>query len=152
MIKFPTHSPFTPEQHSQLSGAIASLDAQQVAWLGGFLSGIHREDVTAQPVTDRALTVLYGTESGNSEELAEKVFKEAKKKGFKSKIANMSETNPTELAGTERLLVIVSTWGDGDPPEAAEEFYKELMEKEVSLAGVEFSVCALGDTSWFGKT
>jgi len=146
MITFPAQSPLTSEQQNQLSGAIAAMNSEQIAWLGGFLSGL--QSGVSTPVADKKLTVLYGTESGNSEELAEQVFKAAKKKGFKSQIANMSETTPAALADAGTLLVIVSTWGDGDPPEAAEEFYKELMEKEVSLAGVEFSVCALGDTSY----
>ena len=149
MIKFPTHSPLTPEQQSLLSGATASLDAQQLSWLGGFFSGLYGGSaVSAQPAAARKLTVLYGTESGNSEELAEQVLKTAKKKGFKAQVTNMSEISPASLAKAERLLVVVSTWGDGDPPEAAEDFYAELMEKEVSLEGVEFSVCALGDTSY----
>ncbi|BDS05043.1 sulfite reductase [NADPH] flavoprotein alpha-component [Oceaniferula spumae] len=155
MIKFPAHSPLSPEQQNQLSGLLSSLNPPQVAWLGGFLSGLHADTAgAAQPASERKLTVLFGTESGNSEGLADQVYKTAKKKGFKAKIVNMSETTPAELADAGTLLVVVSTWGDGDPPEAAEDFYKDLMEKEVSLAGVDFSVCALGDTSYdqFCKT
>lgn len=147
MINFPAHSPLSPEQQSQLSGVVSSFNPQQIAWLGGFLSGLHSNTVAA-PVADRKLTVLYGTESGNSEELAEQIFKAAKKKGFKSNIVNMSETTPEALADAGTLLVVVSTWGDGDPPEAAEEFHKAFMASEVSLSGVDFSVCALGDTSY----
>ncbi len=149
MIKFPPHSPLSSEQQSQLSVAVSSMDSQQLAWLGGFLSGLQSDaSGGAEPIADRKLTVLYGTESGNSEELAEQVLKAGKKKGFKSQILNMSETTPAALADAGTLLVIVSTWGDGDPPEAAEEFYKAFMEAEISLAGVDFSVCALGDTSY----
>ena len=149
MIKFPAHSPLSLEQQNQLSEAVSSMNPQQLAWLGGFLSGLQSDAAVAEPViADRKLTVLYGTESGNSEELAEQVFKTAKKKGFKGQVLNMSETTPAALIGTGTLLVIVSTWGDGEPPEAAEEFYKEFMATEVSLDGLEFSVCALGDTSY----
>ena len=112
MIKFPSHSPLTLEQQNQLSGVVSSLNPQQTAWLGGFLSGL-QSDVSggAQPTASKKLTVLYGTESGNSEELAEQVFKVAKKKGFKAQIANMSETTPAALADAGTLLVVVSTWG-----------------------------------------
>ncbi|HCC19919.1 MAG TPA: sulfite reductase subunit alpha, partial [Verrucomicrobiales bacterium] len=41
-----------------------------------------------------------------------------------------------------------STWGEGEPPETAETFYNELMSTDLSLAGLEFAVCALGDTSY----
>lgn len=153
MINFPAHSPLDASQQSQLSGLLGSMNPTQLAWLGGYLSALQPGSSMA-PAADRKLTVLYGTESGNSEELAEQVYKTAKKKGFKSSIVNMSEITPAKLADAGTLLVIVSTWGDGDPPEAAEEFCKELMEKELSLAGVDFSVCALGDTSYdqFCKT
>jgi len=155
MIKFPTNAPLDDAQKSQLGLALSTLNPQQTAWVSGFLAGSQGVASAASVVaSDRKLTVLYGTESGNCEELADKVSKTAKKKGFKTSMVNMSETSPAELADAGTLLVIVSTWGEGDPPEAAEEFCKELMEKEVSLAGVDFSVCALGDTSYdqFCKT
>ena len=155
MIKFPTHAPLDDAQKSQLGLALSTLNPQQTAWVSGFLAGSQGVASAASVVaSDRKLTVLYGTESGNCEELAEKVSKAGKQKGFKASMVNMSETSPAKLADAGTLLVIVSTWGDGDPPEAAEQFCKELMEKEVSLAGVDFSVCALGDTSYdqFCKT
>lgn len=151
MIEFPAHTPLDPGQQSQLSGVLATMNPPQLAWLGGYLSALPSAAPAAAP---RKLTVLYGTESGNSEQLAEQVYKTAKKKGFKAGIVNMSETTPDKLADAGVLLVVVSTWGEGDPPEAAEGFYNELMGKDVSLAGVEFAVCALGDTSYdqFCKT
>jgi sulfite reductase (NADPH) flavoprotein alpha-component len=60
----------------------------------------------------------------------------------------MSEIFTADLAKASNLLVIVSTWGDGEPPETAVSFYKEFMAADLSLAGVKFSVCALGDTSY----
>jgi len=146
MINFPAHSPLDPAQQSQLSGLIGSMNPQQVAWLGGYLSALQTGG--SAPAAERKLTVLYGTESGNSEELADKLYKTGKKKGFKTQILNMSEIKPTDLSDSGTLLVVVSTWGDGDPPESAEDFHEALMKKDVSLAGVEFSVCALGDTSY----
>ena len=61
---------------------------------------------------------------------------------------NMSEISPADLAKSPNLLVIVSTWGDGEPPETAVAFYKEFMGTEVSLSDVRYSVCALGDTAY----
>lgn len=102
----------------------------------------------AAPVSAGKLTVLYGTESGNSEELADRTVKAAKKKGFKAVMKNMSDIAPADLAKSENLLVIVSTWGDGEAPETAVSFHKAFMEDDVKLAGVKFSVCGLGDTSY----
>lgn len=152
MIKFPDHAPLDDAQKNQLTALLGAMDAGQTAWLSGFLAG-YQGDPAASAATPgaasaRKVTVLYGTESGNSEELADQVFKAAKQKGFKSSLVNMSEAKLSDLKEAGTLLVVVSTWGEGDPPEAAEEFYQQLMEGGVSLEGVEFSVCALGDTSY----
>ena len=61
---------------------------------------------------------------------------------------NMSEIAPADLEKSENLLVIVSTWGDGEAPETAVSFHKEFMEADLKLEGVKFSVCGLGDTSY----
>lgn len=151
MIVFPPHTPLDKTQKLQFGNLLDSLNSQQIAWVSGFLAGVQGEgtQVASSALSaQRKLTVLYGTESGNSEELAEKIFKKAKQKGFKSSLTNMSETSPAKLKDAGKLLVVVSTWGDGEPPEAAVEFYNELMSGAASLEGVDFSVCALGDTSY----
>jgi sulfite reductase (NADPH) flavoprotein alpha-component len=152
MIEFPAHAPFDDAQKQQLATILGSLSTEQLAWVSGFLAGQQGSGSSAintgTRASDRKLTVLYGTESGNSEELAEQVFKAAKQKGFKSSLINMSESKLSDLKDAGTLLVVISTWGEGDPPEAAEEFYQQLMAGGVSLEGVEFSVCALGDTSY----
>ncbi len=152
MIKFPDHAPLDDAQKNQLAALLGAMDARQTAWVSGFLAGYQGEPAgsiaTPGTASARKVTVLYGTESGNSEELADQVFKAAKQKGFKSSLVNMSEAKLSDLKEAGTLLVVVSTWGEGEPPEAAEEFYQQLMEGGVSLEGVEFSVCALGDTSY----
>ena len=80
--------------------------------------------------------------------LADKLAKTAKKKGHKAKLTNMADIAAKDLAGSDTLLVVVSTWGDGEPPESAETFYGELMAGGIDLKDVDFSVCALGDTSY----
>ncbi len=144
----PEHAPFNSDQRQALNSVISSLDPLQRGWLSGFLASATTVAASSVPVSAGKLTVLYGTESGNSESLADRAVKEAKKRGFKAVMKNMSDLTPAELAKVSNLLVIVSTWGDGDPPETATPFYKELMASETSLEGVRFSVCALGDTSY----
>lgn len=145
----PEHAPFTPDQRKALDFLLAGLDPVQRGWLSGFLAATGAvAPVAASPVSAGKLTVLYGTESGNSEALADRTVKEAKKKGFQAVMKNMSDIKPTDLAKTSNLLVIVSTWGDGEPPETAIPFYKEFMEADFALSGVRYSVCALGDTAY----
>ncbi len=146
----PEHAPFTPDQRRAVEIALAGLDASQRFWLAGFLSAAPAPAVVvAAPAGSTKLTVLYGTESGNSEKLADLSVKVAKKRGFQATAKNMSEISPADLAKVENLLVIVSTWGDGEPPETATAFYKEFMNgAAVELPKVRYSVCALGDTAY----
>ena len=145
----PEHAPFTSDQRKSLDLLLAGLDPVQRGWLSGFLAATGSAPVTVPAPAAAAgkLTVLYGTESGNSEMLADRTVKAAKKRGFQAVMKNMSEISPADLAKSTNLLVIVSTWGDGDPPETAVSFYKEFMGSEISLSGVRYSVCALGDTA-----
>ena len=143
----PEHAPFTSDQRQALDSLIFSLDPVQRGWLSGFLAAAE-SPVAPRPVAAGKLTVLYGTESGNSEVLADRTVKAAKKRGFQAVMKNMSEISTKDLAKSTNLLVIVSTWGDGEPPETAISFYKEFMAFKETLSGVRFSVCALGDTSY----
>ncbi|MDE0836051.1 MAG: assimilatory sulfite reductase (NADPH) flavoprotein subunit [Akkermansiaceae bacterium] len=145
----PNSSPFSLDQRTALDSLLAEFDALQRGWLSGFLaSSVAPAAVQSAPAAAGKLTVLYGTESGNSEELADRAMKVAKKKGFKAVMKNMADLAPADLAKFENLLVIVSTWGDGEAPETAVGFHKAFMAEDVKLDGVKFSVCALGDTSY----
>jgi len=145
----PDSSPFSPDQRKALDSLLTGFNPLQRGWLSGFLaSGAATQPIATAPASAGKMTVLYGTESGNSEELAARAIKDAKKKGFKAVMKNMADIAPADLAKTENLLVIVSTWGDGEAPETAVSFHKNFMEETVKLNGVKFSVCALGDTSY----
>ena len=100
---------------------------------------------TAKP----ELTVLFGSESGNAEGLADQTAKAANGKGFKAKAVSMGDISPAKLKKVENLLVIVSTWGEGDPPENSIDFYASFMgESAPKFDGVRYSVLGLGDTSY----
>ncbi len=144
----PEHSPFRADQRQALDSLLSGMDAVQRAWLSGFLAAGAAPVAAGKPAVSGKLTVLYGTESGNSENLADRAAKEAKKRGFQAEVKNMADLTPAALAKISNLLVIVSTWGDGEPPETAASFYKEFISSKASLAGLNYSVCALGDTSY----
>lgn len=156
-MQLPENAPLSPEQRNAFNQLIASLSPEQALWMNGFFAGVASASgaqmptaaAAAVPAAAEELTILFGTESGNCEELADRSAKLAKKAGFKPKVLNMSETNTSKIAKSRHLLVIVSTWGDGDPPDAATEFYTEIMgEGAAKFADTNFSVCALGDTSY----
>jgi sulfite reductase (NADPH) flavoprotein alpha-component len=145
----PEHSPFSPDQRRILQDLLAGFSPAQRFWLGGYLSaGDPAGAAPAAPAAGPKLTVLYGTESGNSEKLADLTVKEAKKRGFSATARNMADIAVADLGKVENLLVIVSTWGDGDPPETAVPFHKDLMSTTLTFPKLRYSVCALGDTSY----
>jgi len=138
-------SPLDQNQQALLESLTATLNPTQAIWVSGYTAALGGG---AGASASKNITVLYGTESGNSEMLADKLTKAAKKKGHKAKLTNMADITAKDLVGSEALLVVVSTWGDGEPPESAETFYGELMAGGIDLKDVDFSVCALGDTSY----
>ncbi len=143
----PAHAPFSATSRTLLDSALAGLDATQRAWLSGYLAAAPAAASNAPAAAVKAL-ILYGTESGNSEKLADRAAKEAKKKGIATTVKNMADLSPADLAKHKNLLVVVSTWGDGEPPDTATKFYKAFMASEKKLTDLRFSVCSLGDTSY----
>lgn len=153
----PNTAPLAPEQAASLNSLLKGLQADQLLWIEGFISGLRAGSgrgssevaALAAPSEAPALTVLYGTESGNSESLADLTVKAAKTIGFKAKAVNMADIKVPKLRDIENLLVIVSTWGEGDPPETAADFYQDFMaENAPKLVNTRFSVLGLGDTSY----
>ncbi len=95
------------------------------------------------------VTVLYGSETGNAEYLAEQAASRLTSEGFDALCLNMEGVKAEELPGYDYLLIITSTWGDGEPPTNAEPLWTELSKKPViDLSGVRFAVLALGDTAY----
>ncbi|MGB0409617.1 MAG: assimilatory sulfite reductase (NADPH) flavoprotein subunit [Opitutales bacterium] len=150
----PSNAPLAPEQVAWLNNFLPSLSPEQLIWLEGLVTGLRagqgaRAVPASAPATSPELTVLYGTESGNAENLADQTAKAAQNSGFRAKAVNMADLKLAKLKEIENLLVIVSTWGEGDPPETAVDFYTAFMgEKAPKLNNTRFSVLGLGDTSY----
>ncbi len=101
-------------------------------------------------MADIKLTVLFGTETGNSEKLARQVVAEAEKRSYATVLKPLGPMSPADLANTGLTLIVISTWGEGDPPSSAEKFCKAIYEaKSPDLSNTTlYTVLALGDKTY----
>ena len=150
----PPTAPFPPDQLHALNSVIAGTNVEQRNWLQGFLAGYQAATLpmpatAAAPSKKTPLTIAYATDSGNSEEVAASAKKLAAKQGFGAKLVDFADVSAADLAKSKNLLIVASTWGEGDPPERAAETYEALMDESAPrFDGVNFSVLALGDSSY----
>ncbi len=151
----PSTAPFKEDQIAALNRVISVSTAEQRAWLSGYLAGLQaaNDPQSAAPAAPPAkrvpLTILFGTESGNAEALAGQVRKVAAKLGFAPKVVDMADFTPAQAAATENLVVIASTWGEGDPPQRAVDFYEALLADDAPrFDKTRFAVLALGDRAY----
>lgn len=151
-----TNSPLSADQARRLNEALAGLSADQMTWLSGYLAGLGAQSGGAAPAqaeataTPAEIVVLYGSQTGNAEGVAEQARDRAKARGFNVRLADMADFGKKEFKAPLNLMLVVSTQGDGDPPDTAEGFY-ELMHgrKAPKLSDdTHFSVLALGDSSY----
>lgn len=141
------------EDRAALDRILARATPSQRQWLGGYVAGWQAASapvtMPTAPVARVPLTILFASESGNAESLAHAARKAAQKLGFAARVVDMAETTPAEIARAERLLVIASTWGEGDPPQRAEPFIAALEAQDApNFAGTRFAVLALGDRAY----
>ena len=98
---------------------------------------------------DRDLLLIFGTETGNAEELADDAAHSAESFDLNPTVMDMEDITPGDISGAKRLIVICSTWGEGEQPVNAQDLYDAVSESEDgSMDGVNFAVLALGDTAF----
>jgi len=134
----------TPAQARWISGYFAGLDAGLMRAGGG--AG---EALAAPAPQGRTLTILYGTETGNARDLGKALAAAASAKGLSPQVFDMADYKTRNLKDEQDLLFIVSTYGEGDPPQPSVGFFEFLEGKRApKLEGVRYSVLALGDSTY----
>ncbi|WP_336183931.1 assimilatory sulfite reductase (NADPH) flavoprotein subunit [Bacillus sp. 205(2023)] len=155
------NSPFNQEQAELLNRLLPTLTESQKIWLSGYLSAQSvsvletsgapaavSAGVTA-PAISKEVTVLYGSQTGNAQGLAENAGKQLEERGFQVTVSSMSDFKPNQLKKINNLLIVVSTHGEGEPPDNALSFHEFLHGRRApKLEDLRFSVLALGDSSY----
>lgn len=139
-----TTTPYIPDN--------APFSKDQRAWLNGFLAGLWSsapgsEGASSQPATP--VSILFGSQTGTAESLTKKAAKQLKAANCEPTICDMGDVSAEDLAAMENVLIITSTYGEGEPPDNAMSLHAALMaEGAPSMAQVKFSVLGLGDSSY----
>lgn len=97
-----------------------------------------------------SVVILYGTETGNSELVADAIADVLAAEHDPS-IYDMSEFAVDDLDPSDFLIIVCSTYGEGELPTGAEPFAEEITETTPDLSGIRFAVFGLGDTI-YGET
>ncbi|MEK5238337.1 assimilatory sulfite reductase (NADPH) flavoprotein subunit [Paenibacillus sp. FSL L8-0470] len=165
-----TNSPFNENQVELLNRLLPTLTETQQIWLGGYLSALSLQgnaaavstgtplqaegiaavvSPAAQPQISREVTVLFGSQTGNCQRLASSLSRKLEEQGFQVTVSAMNGFKPNGLKKVENLLLLVSTHGEGEPPDNARAFHEFIYSKRApQLDHLRYSVLALGDTSY----
>ncbi|WP_199251938.1 assimilatory sulfite reductase (NADPH) flavoprotein subunit [Aeromonas veronii] len=148
-------SPLSDEQQRQLGQVLSTLNTQQLAWVSGYLYGLSQtgqQSVAASAAVaapSGSLAILYGSQTGNAKGVATAIKAQAEARGLPVTLASMADYKPKQLKKESHLLVVVSTYGEGEPPESAVDLFEQLKKGKLGkLDGLKFAVLGLGDSSY----
>ena len=168
-----------PETIRAIENAARDLDDRQVAWMSGYLAGLRSSASAHSPSASSVVlpegsavvagglqegeggegvpsaTILYGSQSGNAKSAAVALAERIRKGGGAAEVFDMARYKTAALKREKLLFVVVSTQGEGEPPDSARRFYDFLHGgRAPSLEGARFATLALGDSGYehFCKT
>ena len=149
-VEVQTMQPNTIEK-SQEAARIEMEEANTTPTNGHALGG--REELRAQwsnaPYNGDSVLILYGTVTGTAETIANKLAAELRSDGVTTRVRDMAHCQPSVLTQANCVLLVVSTYGDGEPPDDAVHFWEAVvLGNGLDLRGVRYSVLALGNTTY----
>jgi sulfite reductase (NADPH) flavoprotein alpha-component len=149
-------SPLSAQQVKDLQALVSQLNPIQQAWVSGYLAaaaqfaGQQAGTVAATQVAEAStLTILYASQTGNAKAVANKIKAAAESRGFAVALADIASYKTTALVKEKFLIIVASTYGEGEPPESAVSFHKFLFGKKApQLPQLQYAVLGLGDSSY----
>ena len=153
------------EQWSHIKALAGSLSSRQMGWVSGYFAGFDDagrgssallgfgasaiEGAVGAASAARMLTILYGSETGNSVELARALGEQFRALGLSPSVVDMGEYKLRRFKDEQDLLIVTSTHGEGDPPQSAADFFEFVESRKApSLPDIRYSMLALGDSTY----
>lgn len=149
--------PLPEPKVQQLLALTEDLDDASLWWLSGYAAGLATRatslppgaQVAAAAVTESRISVVYGSQTGNARRVAEQLVRDIQSAGAQARLLRADAYPLRELASEQFLYVVISTQGDGDPPDDARGFVEYLASRRApKLDALSFAVLGLGDTSY----
>jgi len=167
-VEIPAH-PLSGDRRDTLNRALEGLSATQLAWVAGYIAALADARAAAgglalgaasaaspalalaapKPEAGPRPTVLYASQTGNGKRIAEQLAASLTQAGVEPRLCRASEFAVRDIARERLLYIVISTHGDGDPPDDSRAFLDYLNSKRApKLPQLEYAVLALGDSSY----
>ncbi len=154
----PLPTPLTGPQAHLLTQFAATADHGALLWASGYLAGIARAPLptelavataSAAPASVRPATIIFGSQTGNAKRAADALHAQLEAAGLPARLLRADAYATRELAHETVLFVVISTQGEGDPPDDAIGFTEFLLGKRApKLPQLKYAVLGLGDASY----
>lgn len=140
------------EKFNSLNNFINTCTTEELLWISGYLAGYSKEKIRPEEKknlnTNAPVTIIYATETGNSKKAATLINQKLKSEGIKCRLIAADHYNHSLLDKENCVIVVMSTQGEGEPPEQGRGFFNYLHNRAEPLPKLYFGILGLGSKSY----